>query len=93
MIVAILAYDRGSGGAEGTSTYLGYRVVRIPPHAMGSQGCELRLVNPKLFRLPSNDVVPLQREQAINDILCALQNMGAPLNIFKDFGIQGTCVK
>jgi hypothetical protein len=48
--------------------------------------------NPSAFTLPANDAVAGQREEAINSILCGLQDIGAPLDTFKDFGIEGECV-
>ena len=46
------------------------------------------LAHPGLFSLPSNDVVPGQREAAIQCVLDDLVRFGLPLDLFSDFGIE-----
>ncbi|MDB9822914.1 hypothetical protein OAC89_04360 [Deltaproteobacteria bacterium] len=138
MIVAVLAYDRESGGSGGGgSEFVDYNVIRLAPHAaasvggvdtdFGQRGIEIISApetppsssmwgyrrtadglgiiktrggyggdtfsgNPNAFNLPSDAVVAGQRQEAINSILCGLEDIGAPLDTFKDFGIEGECV-
>lgn len=46
------------------------------------------LAHPKLFSLPSNKVVPGQREEAIGCVCNNLHGLGADANTFRDFGVR-----
>ena len=46
------------------------------------------LAHPSLFSLPSNDVVPGQREDAVNCVCNNLVLLGLDSHTFKDFGIR-----
>jgi len=50
----------------------------------------VQLAHPKLFSLPSDDVVPGQRQEAIDCICEGLSDLGLSGDIFSEFGI-GPC--
>ena len=49
---------------------------------------EHHLAHPKLFSLPSNKVVPGQRQAALDCVCSNLQQIGASSKTFKDFGVR-----
>jgi len=49
---------------------------------------ELRLAHPGLFSLPSNSVIPGQRETAIGCVCAELAAQSLNADIFSDFGIR-----